>query len=206
MTPIETEYQGVKFRSRTEARWAMVFNSLNIKWLYEPEGFDLPEVGRYVPDFFLPDLDSWFEVKGPKPTEDETEKCCRLACASNKRVFIAYGFVSTDYRIMACHADGWVDEEQYAFCQCPACLTFGIEFCGKQDRIGCGCSNPFPPHPDTRDTIAFALGAAERHRFWDPPAPEPKAPRSRVLESLNRMCKNERAKSFAAKRTHLTPK
>ena len=104
MTPIETEYQGVKFRSRTEARWAKVFNSLNIKWLYEPEGFDLPEVGRYVPDFFLPDLDAWFEVKGLDPTEDEMEKCYWLATKTNRRTFIASGFVSQNYRIMACHA------------------------------------------------------------------------------------------------------
>lgn len=193
MTPIETEYQGVKFRSRTEARWAMVFNYLNIKWLYEPEGFDLPEVGRYVPDFFLPDLDAWFEVKGLDPTEDEKEKCYWLATKTNRRTLIASGFVSQNYRIMACHADGWMDEEQYALCQCPVCMTFGIEFGGKQDRLGCNCPNPFPTHPDTRDTIAFALDSAERHRFWDPPAPEPKAPRSSMLSTLNRLARKKRA-------------
>ena len=37
---IETEYSGHKFRSRLEARWAVFFDSLGIKWEYEPEGFE----------------------------------------------------------------------------------------------------------------------------------------------------------------------
>lgn len=59
---IETRYKGYRFRSRLEARWAVAFASLGIKWNYEPEGFDV--CGRlYLPDFFLPDLDLYVEVK-----------------------------------------------------------------------------------------------------------------------------------------------
>jgi hypothetical protein len=61
--PIETKYKGYRFRSRLEARWAVFFDTLDIKWEYEPEGFDLEGVGYYLPDFYLPKFDVWAEVK-----------------------------------------------------------------------------------------------------------------------------------------------
>ena len=67
MKAIETRYKGYHFRSRTEARWACFFDELGVKWEYEPEGFDLGEVGRYLPDFRVtyPGWKPvWFEVKG----------------------------------------------------------------------------------------------------------------------------------------------
>jgi hypothetical protein len=54
MKSIETAYRGYRFRSRLEARWAVFFDALSIRWQYEPEGFDMGEDGRYLPDFFLP--------------------------------------------------------------------------------------------------------------------------------------------------------
>lgn len=63
LVPIETSYGDVLFRSRLEARWAVFFDLLGVKWLYEPEGFVLPSGARYLPDFFLPDLDIWAEIK-----------------------------------------------------------------------------------------------------------------------------------------------
>jgi hypothetical protein len=63
ITPIETEYKGYKFRSRLEARWAVFFDRCSIKYIYEPEGFELSNGERYLPDFYLPDQDAYFEVK-----------------------------------------------------------------------------------------------------------------------------------------------
>jgi len=40
---INTEYKGYKFRSRLEARWAVYFDSLGIKWEYEIEGFEFED-------------------------------------------------------------------------------------------------------------------------------------------------------------------
>jgi hypothetical protein len=60
---IETEYAGCRFRSRLEARWAVFFDRLNIRWQYEPEGFETPD-GRYLPDFYLPERERWIEIKG----------------------------------------------------------------------------------------------------------------------------------------------
>ena len=50
-TAIETVYNGYRFRSRLEARWAVFFDSLGVKYEYEPEGFELPGLGGYLPDF-----------------------------------------------------------------------------------------------------------------------------------------------------------
>lgn len=52
--PIETVWRGYRFRSRLEARWAVYFDSLGLRWEYEAEGFDLGPAGRYLPDFWLP--------------------------------------------------------------------------------------------------------------------------------------------------------
>lgn len=45
---IPTEYGGVRFRSRVEARWAAFFDQLRWPWEYEPLDLD-----GYIPDFLL---------------------------------------------------------------------------------------------------------------------------------------------------------
>ena len=61
---IETLYNGYRFRSRLEARWAVFFDAAGVKYEYEPEGFDLGDGIYYLPDFYLPDLNYYAEVKG----------------------------------------------------------------------------------------------------------------------------------------------
>lgn len=48
---IETHYKGYRFRSRLEARWAVFFDNIGLEWVYEPEGFELGDGVRYLPDF-----------------------------------------------------------------------------------------------------------------------------------------------------------
>lgn len=64
MKAIQTEYRGYKFRSRLEARWAVFFDMLAIKYQYEAEGYELTNGKSYLPDFYLPDYDMYVEVKG----------------------------------------------------------------------------------------------------------------------------------------------
>lgn len=61
--PITTIYRGYRFRSRLEARWAVFLDALGVKWEYEAEGYDLGEAGWYLPDFWLPKLKMFLEVK-----------------------------------------------------------------------------------------------------------------------------------------------
>lgn len=63
--PIETLYDGYRFRSRLEARFAVFCNKLGIEYIYEPEGYMINGI-RYLPDFYLPDLDVHVEVKGKR--------------------------------------------------------------------------------------------------------------------------------------------
>lgn len=62
ISAISTEYGGFKFRSRTEARWAIFFDALCIPWEYEKEGYEIAGV-RYLPDFWLPTIKMFAEVK-----------------------------------------------------------------------------------------------------------------------------------------------
>ena len=40
----ETYYDGYRFRSRLEARWAVFFNNIGLEYEYEMEGFDMKNV------------------------------------------------------------------------------------------------------------------------------------------------------------------
>lgn len=74
---IETRYKGYRFRSRLEARWAVFFDALSVRWEYEREGYNLGSAGWYLPDFWLP-MNWWVEVKGQQPTRDELHKAAVL--------------------------------------------------------------------------------------------------------------------------------
>ena len=92
MQAIETKYKGFRFRSRTEARWAVFFDSLNVKWQYETEGYRFKSGDMYLPDFWLPELQVWFEVKGDESgSGDERTKAEQLHNESTFPVVIAWG-------------------------------------------------------------------------------------------------------------------
>lgn len=71
MQAIETVYKGYRFRSRLEARWAVFFDAIGRKWEYEPEGFALQTGHNYLPDFWLPEDETYVEIK---PTVDVITK------------------------------------------------------------------------------------------------------------------------------------
>lgn len=60
---IETKYNGYRFRSRLEARWAVFFSTAQISYEYELEGFTMPSGTAYLPDFYLPEFDVYVEIK-----------------------------------------------------------------------------------------------------------------------------------------------
>jgi hypothetical protein len=83
-------YNGRKFRSRTEARWAHFFHITGTPVEYEPEGYDLGG-DKYVPDFLLTHARVFFEVKPHKPTEREKRVARKLAKATGRLVVVAWG-------------------------------------------------------------------------------------------------------------------
>lgn len=99
---IETLWKGYRFRSRTEARWAVFLEKLGVQFDYEPEGVILPS-GPYLPDFRLrsfpigifpggrADQEVWLEIKGGEPTEEEIAKCVELSEEAKAPVLLAVG-------------------------------------------------------------------------------------------------------------------
>lgn len=77
---IETVYNGYRFRSRLEARWAVFFDALGIEYEYEPEGYELGHGKRWLPDFRLPrEGGTLIEVKGGDDALDEDWEKLSLA-------------------------------------------------------------------------------------------------------------------------------
>ena len=95
---IPTKYAGHTFKSRLEARVAVFFDQLRLSWEYEPEGYDLPINGWYLPDFLLKKddklkYDIWIECKGKEPTIEEDNKLNELACTTG---ILGGFFISTE--------------------------------------------------------------------------------------------------------------
>jgi hypothetical protein len=61
---VPTTYGGTTFRSALEADWACTLNHYGLDWQYEPWTFELPSGAWYLPDFWLPALHTFVEVKG----------------------------------------------------------------------------------------------------------------------------------------------
>jgi hypothetical protein len=96
---IETVYNGYRFRSRLEARWAVFFDTLGVKYEYEPEGFELPDGERYLPDFKVskvysphyPPASCWIEIKGPMPEHEELLKLRQFVETAKTNMILVIG-------------------------------------------------------------------------------------------------------------------
>lgn len=101
------EFNGYIMRSRAEMHLAHALDRLGIFYVYEHMPFD--GFSGYLPDFYLPNLNAFIEVKGKEPTGEEKEKCERLGRQTGLPVLIVYGkpniFRHHD------HLDGYVREE-----------------------------------------------------------------------------------------------
>ena len=96
MTSIPTDWNGWRFRSRLEARWAIFFTEMGIKFDYEPIGFKLDDGCKYLVDFWLPQIKMFAEVKCGFPTERESAKAQLLHKGSGANVIFLDG--APDFR------------------------------------------------------------------------------------------------------------
>lgn len=96
---IETIYNGIRFRSRLEARWAIAFDTGRVKWEYEPEGFTDGNL-CYLPDFWLPEHEEYIEIKPLGPTYEEIEKAKMLVNGTGKTLNFFIGRPSTTIAII----------------------------------------------------------------------------------------------------------
>lgn len=186
LRPIPTDYRGTRFRSRLEARWAMFFDEMGLGWLYEPEGFRFDAVEwlgvrhgdvGYLPDFFIPSIETWVEIKPQHPTARERACCASLANASKRRAVLFYGHPGfwlddspvTDSGELFLPGDGW--DSSYLPCECPRCGKVDIQFEGRADRIECLCPRASKDrgrgHNAGSARIRAAAATANAHRFWN---------------------------------------
>lgn len=149
---IETKYKGYRFRSRLEARWAVFLDTLGVAWEYERQGYSLPS-GTYLPDFWLPGLSAWLEIKGANPTNEERRLASDLAEHTGSSVYLFSGSVpgfNVEQTAGYESESGEVFQEQHgpsegrcgwdnyqAFCVCETCGDVGIQFEGRSDRLNC---------------------------------------------------------------------
>ena len=86
----QTLFDHIRFRSRNEARFAVMFNALEVPWQYEPTWFTFPVRPcsalaathpsgnmKYLPDLYLPEADVYLEIKPKEPT---TAECVKVYC------------------------------------------------------------------------------------------------------------------------------
>lgn len=146
---IQTEYKGILYRSRTEARWAVFMDKAGVPFHYEMEGFDLGDGIRYLPDFFLPNQDAWLEIKGVDLTTIEETKAEQLCFKTGKQVFTIVGPPSASCmkrgfaRVIFPPCEGTEGQLAYddsrQWCECPHCGRVELHFDGRAERIGCQC-------------------------------------------------------------------
>jgi hypothetical protein len=178
MQPIQTRAYGRLFRSRTEARWAVAFTEARIDWHYELEGFHLPH-GLYLPDFWLPQVNMWAEVKGQAFTLEELHKAHDLANQTQRSVLLlvgppanaAYYAIEPDDTVFPWHQQ-LSDCTQVSVCDYAPFEGSDYHLTERRFFGGCGGYGPFPhPYPYDGDHTHPAISAALSARFEHGEAP-----------------------------------
>lgn len=180
---IPTLYKGYRFRSRLEARWAVFFDAMGVKWEYEPEGFALSNGMYYLPDFYLPDQNLWIEVKGVTSTVDEDKVTAFFReegdTISHEIVMVGEIPPETDDVVQWAY-DRFPENNYYMYgfvdfpylpCVCPTCGKFGFEFDGRGSRI-CRHDDNDKGYTADHPRIQAAYRMARQARFEHGETPE----------------------------------
>lgn len=88
-------HNGYRLRSYTELLWARVLDAADIFYLYEPDLIRVDD-GFYLPDFWLPNVGIYVEVKGGWPTEEEVSKADAVMERTGREVFFLCGKPEAD--------------------------------------------------------------------------------------------------------------
>ncbi len=170
---IETSYLGYKFRSRLEAKWAVFLRTAGVEFEYEPEGFET-SAGRYLPDFFLPALGEWLEIK-PRIELLRAYDLERIqAFAASIHILTGQPW-PTEYRFY----DGAGAPTRAIWMTCPACGTvcfspvqklpgeqrFWCQACELANDLRNGFGYTRDPQALDSGAVCLAFGAARRARF-----------------------------------------
>lgn len=92
----DTFYNGRLYRSILEARWAVLFVILGIKFMYKPTKFETA-LGWYLPDFYYPNLSAWGEIKPTPPSGIEETKVQTVADITGEPALILSSFPKLEH-------------------------------------------------------------------------------------------------------------
>lgn len=192
MKAIETRYKGYRFRSRLEARWAVFFDALEIQWEYESAGYRMRDGTHYLPDFWLPQVSMYAEVKPTAFTADELAKCRMLSDESGYPVLLLDG--APDLRsYWACSEGGYVDY----------CLFEGHKYWLTEHRFFSCCSVSWPEverfDGDRFGSPAVEAARSARFEHGESGAPQVSVPPARRIPSPEEVELLEREKAINAR-------
>jgi len=148
---IRRVYRGVEFRSTTEAKFAVFLDRLGIAWTYEPEGYS-DGFHQTVPDFWLPDLDAFVEVKHRGEYDAHKPRSVARVTGVPVYVMVAPPWSPDGCALHRCAAvSGQLDDGAFAFAR-----TDVGGWCIRSGDSG-----------DAADDVLHAARAAHNFKFWD---------------------------------------
>lgn len=123
-------FEGVRFRSTLEADWAATLQSWDVHWQYEPEAVRIDQKLSYLPDFWLPSIRVWAEVKGP--LDERMDKPRALQAALERDHRDEWDFTCPQVVILRPSEHGravWenaCERQDIVVVACPNCQHFGF--------------------------------------------------------------------------------
>lgn len=181
---IETRYRGYRFRSRLEARWAVFFDALGIEWQYEPEGFELADGTRYLPDFSSTTptgRTTYYEIKPRGVTSDPKGDSYQTARSLDLFRAAADGVYESQFPeliLLAGDPHDWVESirrdhlGKWDGGVCPRCgvlrrsFESGIMRNGDEDGVGCGACDMETPCGSGNPVEPGVLAETQPHKGW----------------------------------------
>jgi hypothetical protein len=174
MQAIETVYKGYRFRSRLEARWAVFFDMLGVLWQYEVEGLILSNGRKYLPDFWLPIHQLYWEVK-PEGSDLHGIGCSLFrGCEEHEQVGVAeLPLVFVSGPPWSYETDDWGfhgNGQEGRWAHCPTCNHIDFVYAGWAGYInGCHChdgpSKAYKFDGTSTTTMLTAITASKQSRF-----------------------------------------
>jgi hypothetical protein len=127
---LRTKYDGLVFRSKTEARYGVFLKKLGIVYDYEPEAFPVGRTG-YLPDLFLPGQSLIAEVKPSFDADPEGVQKWRdlIQERGKERGVLLLPIRPHDNRFLLIGPDGrgglWEEDQAQWYC-CPAGYHYDV--------------------------------------------------------------------------------
>jgi hypothetical protein len=190
---LPASYDGTLYRSHLEARWAIFFAKLDVKAIYEPQGFDLGDGTAYLPDFAVygalgtlwievkpqwdadsQGIEKWRRFAGMRPKPSESRAALLVGPPSSEAPgHIVIGGDETLF--------GWPDgtrgvangdplkgpweDGEYAWRPCVGGYHFDLAYAYESNYMTLGDGCPAHAGGDGHQRIYDAACAAMSHRF-----------------------------------------